>query len=127
MGRLATWLAIVTVAFILLACAPPPELGDLRYIEAQRNCLTINMYDAGVDVFRSESAPPTEEEMQTAKEQCGEMGYQWVYTKRAFAEHITILGSRTADPSATPQARADRDSNLHAHSSDRGDTYSNDL
>ena len=63
---------------LFLSYTPTPELGDLRYIEAQRACLAINLNEVNEDFL--EGPPPTETQLQDVRRKCKDIGYEWTYT-----------------------------------------------
>lgn len=82
-------LAFLIAPLLFLACTATPELGDPRYVKAQRACLAMNIDDLGMPLLKGD--PLDEPELAEFKRKCKALGYEWVGTTDSLVQRTDDL------------------------------------
>ena len=114
-------IAILITPLLLLACTPTPEIGDPRYIEAQRMCLAVDINEFLITYNETsllEGDPPNETELNEIKRKCKNFGYEWVHTTDFPRTNTQELAEVKGDKRA-PQPASASQSSLEGESPQR--------
>ena len=84
---------------LLLACTEAPKLGDIKVIDGQLNCISINAHEIGL-ATDPETALPADEELAEIRKFCKKLGYEWTYVQSElldWARELQMPLSSTLD------------------------------
>ena len=83
--------AVLPLLVIACASAAPPELGDPKYVDAQRACLAVNIDNVGILLLEGDR--PDESQVEDIIRKCKDLGYEWVGTTDSLAQRTDDLRS----------------------------------